>query len=51
MIAEERGRGIEGLEEREKERKVSDNGNVCFVYQIYDNPVLLILNTELNSRD
>lgn len=38
-------------ERGEKERKVSDNGTVCYVYQIYYNPVLLILNTELNSRD
>lgn len=38
-------------ERGEKERKVSDNGTVCDVYQIYYNPVLLILNTEFRSRD
>lgn len=43
----QRNRGERG----EKEGKVSDNGTVCNVYQIYYNPVLLILNTELNSRD
>ncbi len=37
--------------EREKERKVSDNSTVYYVYQIYYDPVLLFLNTELNSRD
>ena len=51
MFAEEPGRGIEGREERKKERKVSDNGTVCYIYQIYYNPVLLTMNTELNSRD
>lgn len=43
----QRNRGERG----EKERKVSDNGTVYDVYQVYYNPVLLILNTELNSRD
>lgn len=50
MIAEERDGGIE-RERKRRERKVSDSGTVGNVYQIYYNLVLLILNTELNSRD
>lgn len=49
------GREAEGRQKdrkkRKKERKVSDNGTVCNVYQIYYEPVFLLLNTELNSRD
>ena len=40
-----------GERRREKERKVSDNGTVCCVNQIYYSSVLLIQNTELNPRD
>lgn len=35
----QRNRAERGKEERKKERKVSDNGTVCNVYQIYYNCV------------